>query len=212
VTQRFGALAERLPPGVVDELKTSARKLAAVRTPRGLLTALEGEVGRLSSVVVPLLARHPLPIRGRRTAELSAAATAGAAAVLVELDEIAVLFTEGAAAPSIPAAGASLLVAFVIEVWIAASLRVHQIEDAGREVDMELLSTEVSSAVLGLDMTAVRELSGRVAAAVGKRVARRWAGALAPGVGVVIDGVAARKTVHAIAALPVDTHALRLRV
>jgi hypothetical protein len=210
MTQRLGALAERLPPGVVDELKTSARTLTKVRTPRGLLTVLEGEVGRLSGVVVPLLARHPLPIRGRRTAELSAAATAGAAAVLVELDEIAVLFTEGAAAPSIPAAGASLLVAFVIEVWIAASLRVHQIEAAGREVDMELLSTEVSSAVLGLDMTAMRELSGRVAAAVGKRVARRWAGALAPGVGVVIDGVAARRTVKAIADLPVDAHALRL--
>jgi hypothetical protein len=195
-----------LPPGVLDELKTSARRLASVRSPRALLTVLEGEVGRLSGVVVPLLARHPLPIRGRRVAELTAASAAAAAAVIVELDELAVLFTEGVAAPTVPAAGASLLVAFVLEVWIAVSLRVHQLEAAGREADMELLSTEVSSAVLGIDMGQVRDLSGRVAAAVGKRVARRWTGALAPGVGVVIDGVAARKTVAAIAVLPLDAH------
>jgi hypothetical protein len=206
VTSRVGALVERMPPGVLDELKTSARQLASVRSPRALLTVLEGEVGRLSGVVVPLLARHPLPIRGRRVAELSAASAAAVAAVIVELDELAVLFTEGVAAPTVPAAGASLLVAFVVEVWIAVSLRVHEIESAGREVDMELLSTEVSSSVLGIDMTEARDLSGRIATAVGKRVARRWTGALAPGVGVVIDGVAARKTIAAIAALPVDAH------
>jgi hypothetical protein len=204
--ERLGSLVERMPPGVMDELKTSARRLASVRSPRGLLTVLEGEVGRLSGVIVPLLAAHPLPVRNRRVAELSAAAAAGAAAALVELDELAVLFTSGAATPSVPAAGTSLLVAFVLEVWIAVSLRVHQLEAAGRAVDMEVLSTEVSSAVLGLDMRAVKELTGRVATAVGKRVARRWAGALAPGVGDVIDGVAARKTVAAIASLPVDTH------
>jgi hypothetical protein len=206
VTSRVGALVERMPPGVLDELKTSARRLASVRSPRALLTVLEGEVGRLSGVVVPLLARHPLPIRGRRVAELSAASAAAAAAVIVELDELAVLFTEGVAAPTVPAAGASLLVAFVVEVWIAVSLRVHEIESAGREVDMELLSTEVSSSVLGIDMTEARDLSGRIATAVGKRVARRWTGALAPGIGVVIDGVAARKTIAAIAVLPVDAH------
>jgi hypothetical protein len=190
----------------VDELKVSARRLAAIRKLRDLVAVLEAEVGRLSGVVVPLLAHHPLPVRSRRAAELLAATTAAAAAALVELDEIALLFTEGVAAPTAPAAGASLLVAFVIEVWIAVSLRVHQLEAAGRQVDMEVLTSEVNSAILDLDMTAVKDLSNRVAAAVGKRVARRWAGALAPGVGIVIDGVAARGTVAAIAKMPIDAH------
>jgi hypothetical protein len=199
-------LVGRLPPEVLDELKTSARRLTKVRKPRDLLSVLETEVGRLSRVVVPTLARRPLPIRGRRSAELLAATAAAAAAAFVELDELAVLFTEGVAAPTVPAAGASLLVAFVIEVWLAVSLRVHQIEAAGRQVDMDLLASEVNSAILDLDMTGVKQLSTRVAAAVGKRVARRWAGALAPGVGMVIDGVAARRTVAAISRLPVDAH------
>jgi hypothetical protein len=95
-------------------------------------------------------------------------------------------------------------------VWIAVSLRVHRIEAAGRDVDMSVLASEVNSAILDLDMTAVKELSGRVATAVGKRVARRWAGALAPGVGIVIDGVAARRTVAAISKLPLDDHPRRL--
>jgi hypothetical protein len=199
----------RLPPGVVDELKSSGRRLAAIRKPRDLLSVLEAEVGRLSRVVVPLLAHHPLPVRGRRTAELLAATAAAGAAAFVELDEIAVLFTEGVAAPTVPAAGASLLVAFVVEVWIAVSLRVHQVAAAGREVDMDVLASEVNSAILDLDMRAVKDLSGRVAAAVGKRVARRWAGALAPGVGIVIDGVAARRTVAAISKMPLDDHPRR---
>jgi hypothetical protein len=198
--------AGRLPPGVTDELKISGRRLAKVRKPRDLITVLEAEVGRLSSVVVPQLAQHPLPVRSRRAAELLAATTAAAAAALVELDELALLFTEGVAAPTVPAAGASLIVAFVIEVWIAVSLRVHQIEAAGRQVDMEVLTVEVNSAILDLDLRAVKDLSNRVAAAVGKRVARRWAGALAPGVGMVIDGVAARGTVAAISKMPIDAH------
>jgi hypothetical protein len=135
-----------------------------------------------------------------------AATTGAGAAALVELDELAVLFTDGAATPTVPAAGASLLVAFVVEVWIAVSLRVHQIEAAGHQVDMDVLVTEVNSALLDVEMTGLKDVSGRVATAVGKRVARRWAGALAPGVGIVIDGVAARRTVVAIAAIPLDAH------
>jgi hypothetical protein len=201
-------VVEHLPPGVMDELKFSVRRLVTVRRPRDLVAVLEAEVGRLSGVVVPLLAQHPLPVRGRRSAGLLAATTAGAAAVLVQLDELAVLFTDGAATPTVAAAGASLLVAFVVELWIAVSLRVHHIEAAGRQVDVEVLTSEISSAILDLDMSAVKQLSGRVAKAIGKRVARRWAGALAPGVGIVIDGVAARRTVAAIATMPVEAHPL----
>jgi hypothetical protein len=201
-------IARRLPPGIIDELKVSAKQLASVRGPRQLVTLLESEVGRLSGVIVPLLARYPLPVRHPRIAAASAAAAAAGAAAIVSLDELAVLFTDGAAAPTVPGAGVALLVAFVLEVWIAASLRVHQVERAGRQVDMDVLSSEVSSAVLGVDMVAVRALAGRVTGAVGKRLSRRWAGALVPGVGLVVDGTAAGKTVRAITDLPVDAHPL----
>jgi hypothetical protein len=196
-----------MPPEVIEELKVSGRRLTTVRRPRDLIAVLEAEVARLSGVVVPVLARHPLPVRRRRSAEMLAATTAAGAAALVELDELAVLFTEGAATPTVPAAGASLLVAFVIEVWIAVSLRVHQIETSGRRVDMGALVSEVNSALLGVDMSAAKDTYGHVATAVGKRVARRWAGALAPGVGIVIDGVAARRTIAAIAVMSLDAHA-----
>jgi hypothetical protein len=204
----WGWLIEHMPPGVVDELKVSIRRLVGVRGPRDLLSVMEAEVGRLSGVVVPLLARHPLPVRGRARAELLAVTAAATAAALVQLDELAVLFTEGAATPSVAAAGAALLVGFVVELWIAVSLRVHQVEAAGREVDMDVLATEVRSAVLDVDVTKVKELSGRVAAAIGKRVARRWRNVLAPGVGIVIDGVAARRTVGAISTMAVEAHPL----
>lgn len=205
------SLIPRLPSDVVDELKVSARRLTSVRRPRDLLTALEAEAGRLSQVVVPVLARHPLPVRSRRTAGLLAATAAGAAAGLVELDEIAVLFTEGAAVPTVPAAGMGLLVAFVAEVWIAVSLRVHQVADGGRELDLDVLTSEVSNAVLAVDTTDARAISGHIATAVGKRMARRWAGALAPGVGIVIDGVAARRTIAAIATAPLNRYPLAAR-
>jgi hypothetical protein len=71
-----------------------------------------------------------------------------------------------------------------------------------------VLATEVRSAVLDVDVTQVKELSGRVAGAIGKRVARRWRNVLAPGVGIVIDGVAARRTVGAISAMAVEAHPL----
>lgn len=203
------SVAVGLPAEVVAELKVSIRRLIGVRRLRDLPSVLEAEVGRLSRVVVPALARHPLPIRRRRTAVLLAATIAAAAAALVELDELAVLFTDGVAAPTVPAAGASLLVAFVAELWIAVSLRVHQVGAAGRRLDMDLLASEVSSAVLDVDVSDVRELSGRVATAVGKRVVRRWAGALAPGVGIVIDGTAARRTIAVIAAMSFEGHPMR---
>src|SRR4051794_794373 len=112
VTERVTRTARRLPPGIIDELKVSAKQLASVRGPRQLLTLLESEVGRLSGVIVPLLARYPLPVRHPQIAAASAGTAAAVAAAIVSLDELAVLFTEGAAAPTVPGAGVSLLVAF----------------------------------------------------------------------------------------------------
>jgi hypothetical protein len=198
-----------LPPAVRDELNASIRRFAAVRSPKDLLNAVEDETGRLAEITVPLLAHHPLPIRNRRTGEAYAALAAAAAAGVANLAELALVVTHGLAAPTIPAAGSGLLASFVIEVWIAVSVRVNQVEAAGRVVDHDVLASEVASALLGIDMAAVKQLSTRVARAIGTRVARRWAAALAPVAGIAIDALAARRTVRSICALPITDHPLR---
>lgn len=200
-----------IPEGVRDEVNASIRRFASIRNPKDLVTVIEEETGRLSEVVVPILAQHPLPIHGQRRAEVAAALAAATGAAVAEIDELAVLFTDGVAAPTIPFAGGGLLVAFVLEVWIAVSARVHAIETAGREVDPHVLSSEVAAALLGIDMNAVKQLSKRAAKAVGRRMAKRWALGLAPVAGIVIDGAAARRTVAAMGRLPMDDHPLARR-
>jgi hypothetical protein len=215
VSSARGAIARRalptIPEGVRDEVNESIRRFASIRTPKDLLTVVEEETGRLSEAVVPVLAQHPLPIRGQRQGEVVAAFAAAAGATIAELDELAVLFTDGVAAPTIPFAGGGLVVAFVLELWIAVSTRVHAIERAGRAVDPEVLSAEVAASLLGIDMNAVKQLSKRGAKAIGKRMAKRWALGLAPVAGIVIDGAAARRTVAAIGRLPMDDHPRRVR-
>jgi hypothetical protein len=213
VTSARTALAGRrlppLPPAVKDELNASIRRFGSIRSPKDLLNAIEEETGRLAGITVPLLAMHPLPIKRQRASEAVAALTAATAATVAELEELALIATAGTAAPTVPAAGSGLLAAFVIEVWVAVSARVNQIEAAGRVVDADELSSEVASALLGIDMKAVKQLSTRIAKAIGARVARRWAYTLAPVVGIAIDGIAARRTVRAICRLPLDAHPLR---
>lgn len=175
------------------------------------MPTLEAEVGRLARAAVPVLAEHPLPIRRRRLGEALAAATGGLAAGVVELDELAVVVTDGVAAPTVPGAGVAFLVAFVLELWIAVSVRVHQIEAAGRTVDRDSLVSEVNTAVLDVDARDGQKLAGGIAKAIGKRLARRWIAGLAPGVGIVVDGEAARRTVGRIWQLPLASHPLRAR-
>jgi hypothetical protein len=203
---------ESLPEPVRAELRTSAHRLASVRTPKDMLKVLEAEVGRLSQVVVPVLAEHPLPVRTRRSASTLAGVSAGLAAAFAELDELAIVLTDGIAAPTAAGAATGLLAAFVVEVWASVSLRVHQVQADGREVDVEVLADEVTAAILGTDVVFVRQLAGRAAAALGKRIARRWASVLIPGAGVAIEGWAAARTIRAIAALPLDSHPLRAEV
>ena len=199
-------LVARLPPEVRAELATSVKRLASARTPKQLTRALETETTRLSQVVVPLLADHPLPLHSTPAAVALAGSSAALAAAFVEIDEIAIVLSSGVAAPSAASAFTALLGAFVVEVWTATSLRVHQLQADGRTVDRILLADEVTAAVLGTDVFAVRLLAGRAAAALGKRVARRFAAALVPVAGAVVEGWAATRTVRAIAAMPRDGH------
>jgi hypothetical protein len=203
---RAGRVAGLLPDGVAAELATSVRRVAAVRRPKDVVAAVEAEAGRLSRVVVPALAHHPLPVTAPGAASLLAAGTAALAAGFAEVDELALVVSNGVAAPTAVAAGAGLLGALVVEVWAAVSVRVRQLEDAGRAVDLDLLADEVAAALLRVDSAFTGQLVGRTTLAVGKRIGRRWAAGLVPVVGMFLDGAAAARTIRIVTAQPVERH------
>jgi hypothetical protein len=206
VARQSKQVLDSLPESVRSEVQQSVHRLAAVRTPKDVLQVLEAEVSRLSQVIVPVFAAHPLPIHTRGRATMVVAVGAGLAAGFAEIDELAIIVTDGLAAPSAVAAGSVLLLAFVAEVWVAVSLRVHQIARDDRTVDPVLLADEVTAAVLGTDVVFVRQLAGRAARSMARRLTRRWAAALVPGAGVAVDAWAASRTVKAIIRLPLDGH------
>jgi hypothetical protein len=206
LTDRGRRMVDAMPDDARQELRTSIRRLAAVRSPKEALQALETEAGRLSRAVVPVLAEHPLPVRDRVSARMVVGTTAGLAAAFAELDQLAIVLTDGVAAPTAVSAGAALLAAFVTEIWVAVSVRAHQITSAGREVDSAVLADEVVAALLGTDLVFVRQLAGRAATTLGKRMTKRWAAGLIPFAGVVVDAWAASRTVRAISRLPLDAH------
>lgn len=204
--ERGRRLVDSMPDDARRELRASIRRLAAVRSPKEALQALETEAGRLSHAVVPVLAEHPLPVRDRASARMMVGTTAGLAAAFAELDSLAIVLTRGVAAPSAVSAGAALLGAFVTEIWVAVSVRVSQINAMGRNVDPDVLADEVVAAILGTDLVFVRQLAGRAAGALGKRMTKRWAAGLIPLAGVVVDAWGASRTIRAISRLPLDAH------
>jgi len=199
-------LVESMPDDARRELRDSIRRLSAARTPKEALRALETEAGRLSHAVVPVLVEHPLPVHDWTSARMVVATTAGLAAAFAELDGLAIVLTRGVAAPSAVSASAALLAALVTEIWVAVSMRAHQIKAAGRDVDRAVLADEVVAALLRTDLVFARRLAGRAAHALGRRMTRRWAAALVPFAGIVVDGWAASRTVRAISRLPLDPH------
>ena len=195
-----------MPEDARRELRTSVRRLSSVRSTKEALQVLETEAARLAHAVVPTLAEHPLPVRDRTSGRAVAATAAGLAAGFAELDEIAIVVTEGVAAPSAVGAFAGYLGAFVIELWVAVSVRVHEVQQNGRTVDTTVLADEVLAALLGTDLVSARHLAGRTARALGRRMTKRWAMGLVPVAGVAVDAWAASRTVQAIARLPLDAH------
>jgi hypothetical protein len=197
---------DALPVEVRAELVASTKRLASVRKPADLRHVAEAEIGRLSRTIVPLLAAHPLPVQTTKAAKLAAGSSAAAAASFAAVNEFAVFATAGVAAPSLTAAFTALLAAFVVEVWAATSLRVHQVAAAGRTLDHALLADEVTAAVLGTNVLTVRQLAGLATAKLAKRVGKRIGASLIPLAGVAVDSWGATRTVRAISRMDVADH------
>jgi hypothetical protein len=192
----------RVPPGTIDELRGAVGRLRTVRTPRQGAAALDDELAHLFERMAPMLVTHPLPVRTKRAALATVAVAAGAAAALDEIEAIALLVpgSHVISAPSLPLAVGAAFVALTAEAYLAMSLRVHLLTDAGGIVDPALISRDVLRAMTGRDDVVVSKAATQ---ALTRRVLRRWARGIVPLVGIGWASFDAQKTIRAIAAMPI---------
>jgi hypothetical protein len=200
-------LPRSIPPGAVPYLARSARALRKVRTPRQAVEVFETETEHLLTVVMPLLVEHPLPVRSTASAKAIVAGTGGVAAAGQEAEALAAIMSNGAALPPLlPIMLATNLVALAVEVSVAASLRVHDLTDAGIEPDPNDVARDVILAMTGASAS---ESGGgglvtkRVVKTIVARVLSRWAKSLVPLVGIAYSSWDAQRTVDAIRTIPI---------
>jgi hypothetical protein len=205
---RLAESAANLPPEAKRELAASAKRLVlAARSPTRFAAALSVELERLIDVLVPLAAGTPLPLATPAQARATAALAAGAAAATAEAEGLLAIFSAGAAAaPGAPVVVAALLTAWAVELWATVSVRLHQIEAAGRRVDDDLLRAEVAEALVGSrrSVSTSRKMGRRIARRIAMRLVRRWATGLAPGLGIAYDAFDAQRTVRNVTRLALD--------
>lgn len=194
----------RLPEAVRAEVQGSISRLTKIRSLDEASTFLSDEVERLLRVVAPTFARYPLPVN-RTTGRLAVGLVAGGAALAEEFEEVATLVTAGAAAPAVPFVLAADFAALVFEAYVAASVRVHDLERAGLAVVPDEVARDLAQAMTGSSDGGQREITKAVVAAIAKRLLRRWAAGAAPLAGIAYDGWDAQRTVAAIAQLPLPS-------
>jgi hypothetical protein len=182
-------------------------RLRKVRTPKQAVAAFEAETEQLLTVLMPMVIERPLPVRTEAAAKALVGGTGGMAAAGQEVEALGVLVTGGAALPPVlPIMLITNLVALATEVAVAASLRVHDLEDAGVEPDPARIARDVMVAMTG-GSASDADTSGAVTKAIVKKIAARvlarWSRALVPLVGVFSSSWDAQRTIDAIRALPV---------
>jgi len=198
-------LPRSLPPGVLPYLARSANSLRKVRTPRQAVEVFETETERVLTVVMPLLIEHPLPVRSQAAAKALVGGTGGVAAAGQEAEALAAIMSNGAALPPLlPVMLATNLLALTVEVAVAASLRVHQLRDAGIEPDPNQVARDVIVAMTGApsdDHGMGQYVTKKVVKTIVARVLSRWTKSLVPLAGIAYSSWDAQRTVDAITAL-----------
>jgi len=190
-----------MPPGTSAELRAAMVRLRQSRTPRQAVSALEHEIEHLFENVAPTLVRHPLPLRTPARAYATVATVAGAAAAVEEIEAIALLIpgVNTAAAPTLPLVVAASFGALALEAYVAASLRVHMLEAAGRAVEASSVIRDVLRAMTGREDVRVTKFAAK---ALTRRMLRRWSRGIVPFVGIGYASWDAQKTIRAIARMP----------
>jgi len=206
VSETVRNLPRSLPPETLPELAKSVRNLRKVRTPRQAVAVFENETERLLTVVTPMLVRHPLPVRSTTSAKAIVATAGGLAAAGDELEELTALVSGGTAVPStLPIVLTANLMALVVEVYVTASLRVHDLVAAGREPDPHDVAHDVIVAMTGKtehEGGVGHSVTTHMVKSIVVRVLSRWGASLVPFVGIAYSGWDAQRTIEAIRTLP----------
>jgi hypothetical protein len=194
-------VVDNLPPDASAHLRTSLQRLRQSRSPRDAMSTLEEELEALFERLAPGLIAHPLPVRTRRQALTWVGIAAGTAAALDEIEAIG-LFVPGvdvAAVPSLPLVLTAAFLALFVEMYVAASVRVHQLRDAGRPVDPNAVTHDVLRAMTGRDDATFTKAATK---SMSRRMLRRWGRSIVPFVGIGFSSLDAQKTVRAITRMP----------
>jgi hypothetical protein len=202
----LASLMQALPKEAVPELATSVYRLRKVRTPAQATAAVETETEHLLTVVMPLLVAHPLPVQRTSSAKAILATAGGLAAAGEEIETIAALVSAGTAVPpTLPIVIGANLVALAVELYVAASLRIHDLRAAGIEPTPQQVADDVIFAMTGDDSKRGlrRHVTKHVVKTVARRLLARWGAGLVPVAGVVYMGWDMQRTADAVRALPV---------
>jgi hypothetical protein len=196
---------QALPKEAVPELAKSVYRLRKVRTPAQATEAVETETEHLLTVVMPLLVAHPLPVQRTASAKVILATAGGLAAAGEEIETIAALVSGGTAVPpTLPVVIAANMVALTVELYVAASMRVHDLRDAGIEATPHQIADDVIFAMTG-DRSRGRmgrHVTKHVVKTVARRLLTRWGAGLIPIAGMAYMGWDMQRTADAVRALP----------
>lgn len=201
---------QALPKEAVPELAKSVYRMRSVRTPAQAQQAVETETEHLLTVVMPLLVAHPLPVQRTSSAKAILAAAGGLAAAGEEIETIAALVSGGSAVPpTLPIIIGANLAALAVELYVASSLRLHDLRAAGLDPTPQEVAEDVIFAMTGDEgsgSTSGRRLRRHVTRHVVKSVARRllarWGAGIVPFIGIAYAGWDTQRTVDAVRALP----------
>ena len=197
---------QALPKEAIPELAKSVYRLRKVRTPAQARVAAETETERLLTVITPLLVAHPLPVQRTASAKAILATVGGLAAASEEIETIAALVSAGSAVPpTIPVVIGANLLALAVELYVAASLRTHDLRAAGIEVDPQQVADDVIFAMTGeapAGGTLGRHVTKHMVRVVAARLFTRWGAGFVPVVGIAYASWDTQRTADAIRALP----------
>lgn len=197
---------QALPKEALPELAKSVYRLRKVRTPDQARVAAETETERLLTVITPLLVAHPLPVQRTASAKAILATAGGLAAASEEIETIAAVVSAGTTVPpTIPVVIGANLVALALELYVAASLRTHDLRAAGIEVDPQQVADDVIFAMTGEAPergSLSRHVTKHMVRVVAARLFTRWGAGFVPVVGIAYAGWDTQRTVDAIRALP----------
>jgi hypothetical protein len=186
------------------EVAQSVEQLSKVRSPGEAVSVLDEEISRILKMVVPAFVANPVPIRDARVARAVVLLVAASAAGAEEIEELSLLFSSGISAPGLVTVLAFVLLALLVEVGVATSLRVNSMRDAGLEPDPDVVARDVQSAMLGSGPPGRRWMvTAALRNPASRKVLSRWAGGLVPVAGVVYSAWDAQGTIAAIAAMPI---------